>query len=195
MVLYFFCHPTSYSFLQPFSTANTSVSYHGGSPTVLRYTTSGSMSGAGVRQVSNPNAATVTPTGILRRVGSSMVGGSAQSVFAVTPASASGATHVISVGVVLFSLNNLCFRIIEVLALLTSWWLSSLRGLGLFSVIFKFYSLSILKSHVHLPLSSTIDITSRYSFFPLQIVNQLRVFGHISTRGFVIVQYFSNYSH
>ena len=84
---------------QPFSTASTSVSYHSASPTVLRYT---SASASGVRQVSSGGGSSTTtavaPTGILRRVGSSMVGGNAQSVFAVTPASAaSGATHVISV--------------------------------------------------------------------------------------------------
>ncbi|VDM33651.1 unnamed protein product [Hydatigera taeniaeformis] len=78
----------------PFSTA-ASVNYHGGSgasPTVFRYTTPGSM-GAAARQVSSTTA---TPTGILRRVGSSVVGGSPQSVFAVTPATASGTAHVIS---------------------------------------------------------------------------------------------------
>lgn len=87
---------------QPFSTA-ASVSYHGGggaSPTVFRYTTPGSM-GAAARQVSSTTA---TPTGILRRVGSSVVGGNAQSVFAVTPATASGATHVISVSLTLFEI-------------------------------------------------------------------------------------------
>ncbi|KAM7540007.1 hypothetical protein Aperf_G00000031891 [Anoplocephala perfoliata] len=78
----------------PFSTT-TSVSYHGGSggsPTVFRYTTPGTGT-AGGRQAGT----TATTTGILRRVGPSVIGGGgAQSVFAVTPASGTGATHVIS---------------------------------------------------------------------------------------------------